>query len=401
MITWPSKFFVFLFFLLPLGLTTGCATPPESDAPLGSDKILANEDEIMLWQKSAEEQRAFESTGVIYSDQELEDYLNKVSARLQAQSSLLDPEIRVKVIKNAHLNAFAYPNGMVYIHTGLLARMDNEAQLAAVLAHEMTHCTRRHALRAFRRYKDQPAFLRALEHTLPKTRGLQDIARFMGISGAMEAISGYTRELEAEADRVGMEMMAAAGYDPGEALSLFDRMITEIEQEGLEESFFFGGHLNAKQRIENLQNLFASGYTNTGSRIKNSEIFLAELDKLFLDNAGLDIRQGRFQAARRSIEKYLRIKPDDTRAYFLLGEIFRQRGQVDDAPKAIKFYNQAIFLDPTYADPHKAIGLIHYKKGKRTLAKKFFESCLQLSPDSPDKAYIQAYLKQCAQNGEG
>jgi predicted Zn-dependent protease len=401
MITWPSKLFIFLFFLLPLGLTSGCATPPESKAPLLPDKTLANEDEIMLWQKSAAEQRVLETTGFIYPDQELEDYLNKVVARLQAHSSPVDLEIRVKVIKNAHLNAFAYPNGMIYIHAGLLARMDNEAQLAAVLAHEMTHSIRRHALRAFRKYKDQAAFLRVVEHTLSKTRGLQEIARFMGISGAMAAMSGYTRELEAEADRVGMQVMAAAGYDPGEALALFDHMITEIEQEGLEEPFFFGSHPKVRQRIENLQNLSDLGYINKGSRIKNSEIFLAKLDKLFLDNAGLDIRQGRFQAARRSVEKYLRIKPDDTRAYFLLGEIFRQRGQVDDATKAIKYYNQAIFLDPTYADPHKAIGLIHYKKGKHTLAKKFFEACLQLSPDSPDKAYIQAYLKQFEQNGEG
>lgn len=397
MITWPSKFFIFLFLLLPLGLTTGCVTPLESKAPLGSDKILANEDEILLWQKSAQEQRVLESTGIIYSDQELEDYLNKVVAGLQANSSPFDQEIRVKVIQNSHLNAFAYPNGMIYIHTGLLARMDNEAQLAAVLAHEMTHCIRRHALRAIRRYKDQPVFLRVVEQALSKN----SMARFMGYSGATAAMSGYIRELEAEADRVGLKVMAAAGYDPGEALSFFERMIAEIEQGGPEKSFFFESHLNARQRIENLQNLFASGYNNKSFRIKNSEIFLAKLKKLFLDNAGLDIRQGLFQAARRSVEKYLRIKPDDTRAYFLLGEIFRQRGQAGDGPRAIKFYNQAIFLDPSNADAHKAIGLIHYKKGHRALAKKFFESCLQLSPDSPDNAYIQAYLKQCEQNGEG
>ena len=387
--------------MLSLGLTSGCATPPESTVSPVSDQMLANKDEIMLWQKSARAQRAIESKGLIYADQELEDYLNKVVSRLRAQASPVAPQIRVKVIKNADLNAFAYPNGMIYIHTGLLARMDNEAQLAAVLAHELIHCIQRHALRAYRRFKDQPAFLRVAEHTLSKTRGLQDIARFMGFSGSMSVMSGYINELEAEADRMGLKLMAAASYDPGEALSLFDRMIAEIEQERQEESFFFGSHLNARQRIENLQNLFASGYTIKGSRIKNSKIFLAKLNTLFLDNAGLDIQQGRFQAAKRSVDKYLRIKPDDTRAYFLLGEIYRQRGQADDALNALKSYNQSIFLDPTYAKPHKAIGLIHYKKGQRTLAKKFFELCLQLSPDSPDKAYIQAYLKQCTQGGEG
>ena len=396
MITGPSKFFIFIFFLFSLGLTTGCATPPESKALLVSDKILANDDEIMLWQKAAEEQGALESTDFIYPDHELEEYLNKVVATLQAQSSPFDQEIRVKVIKNSHLDAFAYPNGIIYIHTGLLARMDNEAQLAAVLAHEMTHCIRRHALRAFRRYKDQSVFLRVVEHTLSKT----SIARFMGFSGATAAMRGYVRELELEADRVGLKVMAAAGYDPGEALLFFDRLIAEIEQGGPEESFFFGSHLNARQRIENLQNLFASGYNNKNSRIKNSEIFIAKLKKLYLDNARLDIRQGRFQAARRSVGKYLRIKSDDTRAYFLLGEIHRQRGHNNDAKKALSYYRRAITLDPSYAAPHKASGLIHYKKGQRALAKKFFESCLQLSPDSSDKAYIRGYLKQCTLSEE-
>ena len=398
MITGSSKFFILSFLLLALGLmANGCVTPPESRVSLVSDKMLASKDERLLWQKSVQAQRAIESKGLIYPDQALENYLNKVVARLQAQSSPGDLAIRVKVLKDADLNAFAYPNGMIYIHTGLLARMDNEAQLAAVLAHEMTHCIKRHALRAYRRYMDRPAFLRRVERTLSKTR----IARLAGFSGTMGAMSGYINELEAEADLMGLELMAKAGYDTGEALSLCDRMVAEMEQEGHEASLFFGSHLNARQRIENLQNLSTSGYTNTGSRIKNSELFLAKLNTLFLENAELDIRQGRFKAARRSIDKYLQIKPDDTRAYFLLGEIYRQRGQTDDALSALKFYNRAIFLDPTYAEPHKAIGIIHYKKGQRTLAKRFFESCLQLSPDSPDKAYIQAYLKQCAQGGEG
>ena len=69
--------------------------------------------------------------------------------------------------------------------------------------------------------------------------------------------------------------------------------------------------------------------------------------------------------------------------------------------KALKCYNRAIILDPNFAAPHKAIGLIHYKKGQRALAKKFFESCLQLSPNTPDKAYIKGYLRQFTPSEEG
>jgi predicted Zn-dependent protease len=401
MITWLCKLFVLLFILLPLGLTTGCATPPAAHVSSESDTLPANEDEKMLWQKSEAEQRVLESTGLIYQNEELEAYLNKVVAKLQPQAGRADLPIRVKVIKNAYLNAFAYPNGMIYIHTGLLARMDNEAQLAAVLAHEITHCTRRHALRAFKHFKDRRSFLTGVQQALMANKVLQKLAGNMGFTGSLAAVSGYARELEAEADRVGMELMTRAGYNPKEARSLFDHMISEIDLEGSEEPFFFGSRARVRERIDHLQSLSDDRYTRNKTAIKNTELFLAKLDQLYLDNARLDIRLGRFQAARRGVEKFLRIKPDDTRAYFLLAESYRQQGQDSDIQKALAYYNRAIILDPSFAAPHKAIGLIHYKKGQLALAKKFFESCLQLSPDTPDKAYIKGYLRQFALSEEG
>jgi Tfp pilus assembly protein PilF len=85
----------------------------------------------------------------------------------------------------------------------------------------------------------------------------------------------------------------------------------------------------------------------------------------------------------------------------LQGEIFRQRGQDNDGKAALTSYEKAISIDPTFRDPHKAIGLIHFKKGQKNLAKKFFESCLMLAPDAPDKEYIQGYLNHCTSKGEG
>ena len=398
MIIRPSKFFLLLIGSILAGLATGCSTP---SGPMASDRsgaLQSRADEQMLWQKAELEQRAFDGNNLIYRDQILEDYLNQIVANLQPQPA--DIKIRVKVIKDTHLNAVAYPNGMIYIHSGLLSRMDNEAQLAAVLGHEITHCTQRHALRAFREAKDQPALLRAIQQTLSKNRSLQDMASFMGISGAFAAFTGHIRELEAEADRLGVEMMARAGYDPREALLIFDQMVREIEQEGLEEPFL-GSHPSVEQRIAQLQNLIDTKYRQKSSGVQNREIFLEKLAPLFLDNAELDIRRGRFEAARNGIEKHLLTQADDSRAYFLLGEVYRQRKQAGDTLKALTYYDRAVSLDPTFAASHKAMGLIYYKEGRRSLARKFFESCLQLAPDSPDKAYIQKYLKQCRLSEEG
>ena len=97
----------------------------------------------------------------------------------------------------------------------------------------------------------------------------------------------------------------------------------------------------------------------------------------------------------------MRYHPSDAHAYYLLGEIFRQRDGELDAKRALSHYQKAITFDSSYAEPHKAIGIIHFKEGQRVLARKYFESCLLLAPDTPDKAYIQGYIKQCVRDGDG
>jgi predicted Zn-dependent protease len=371
-------------------LVAGCAPLPR---PIPVTRPLtANEEEQMIWRRAQEEMAAINNSGVLYQDLEIEKYLNRIAAKLHANSTSPDFSFQIKVIKDPSLNAFAFPNGVVYIHTGILARMDNEAQLAALLAHEMVHCTRRHSLRMLRRFKDR---------TQAKNARVRELAQLLPITGSITSPSGYTRELETEADRVGLDLAVKSNYDPREILNLFELLKQEFELEGIEEPYFFGTHPNVRQRIENVNNWLAEKYRGKITGIKNTDVFQSKISRLVLDNARLDLRQGRFFVAQRAVEKFLAIKQDDARAYFLLGEIFRQRGRQDDAAAAIKNYEKSISLNPSFSEPHKAIGLIHYKDGEKRLAKKYFESCLLLSPETIDRAYIQGYLKLCATNGEG
>ena len=370
-------------------LVAGCATP--RPIPV-TQTLTASEEEQMLWRRAQEEQDTINGSGVLYQDAEIENYLNLIAEKLHTNSISPDISFQIKVVKDPNLNAFAFPNGVIYIHTGILARMDNEAQLAALLAHEMVHCTHRHSLRALRSIKDR---------TQAKTTTVRELTQLLGITGSIASISGYTRELETEADRVGLDLAVKANYDPREVLKLFELLKQEIEIEGIEEPYFFGTHPNVRQRIENVNNWLAEKYRGKITGIKNRDVFQSKISRLVLDNARLDLRQGRFFVAQRTVEKFLAVKPDDARAYFLLGEIFRQRCRQDDAAAAIKYYEKSISLNPSFPEPHKAMGLIHYKDGEKRLAKKYFESCLLLSPDTADKAYIQGYLKLCVTNGEG
>jgi predicted Zn-dependent protease len=368
---------------------------------LPEQDLIAAEDEDRLWQRAAEEQAVFESSGIIYRDPALEDYLHQVADKLQPLEVRTKYNFRIRLIKDPHLNAFAFPNGVIYLHTGILSRLDNEAQLAVLLAHEMTHCTHRHALRAFSGLKNQNSLILSLKQAVARIASTGNLLELFGTTASMAAINGYAQHFETEADMVGLQLMAEAGYDPSEALKLFEHLRQELETENLEEPFFFATHPQLQKRIENCRGFLNRMKPLEAQGIKNTDKFLARIHRVLFYNASLDLKAGRFRAALRGAEKYLTLRKDDPKAYFLLGEILRQRGEEDDALRAKDFYERAISLDPSYPDPHKAIGLIYFKAGEWVLAKRSFESSLALSPHMHDRAYIRGYVKECSKRGTG
>ncbi len=376
-------------------MVVGCAA---SGPHPETANFRVEEDEKRILLRSNTEEKVLNKSGLIYGDKALEDYLNQIANRLQPPENPEHFSFRIKIIKSPYLNAFALPNGALYVHTGILARMDNEAQLAALLAHEMTHCTHRHAVKGFRKIKNNTSFNATVQGNLIGFSEMGDLVSVLSPTGLMAAVTGYSQDFETEADMVGIGLMMKAGYDPGEALQLFGHLKKEVDEEGIEEPFFFRTHPKLQKRIGSYGNFLGTQYQGNGIGIKNTEIFLANVHKVIIDNALLDLKAGRFLTARRGAEKYLTIKPKDARAYYLLGEIYRQRGKNDDTKKAKNYYKKAISMNPSYPDPYKGIGLIYYKEGEKTLAKRSFESWLSLSPQASDKAFIQAYLKQCKIN---
>jgi len=384
----------YILLILMLCFAAACSTP--ANLPLATDNSGVD-DEKRLWQRSEDEQKVLTRSGLIYRDDQLDDYLNQVARKLQPPEILEHIPFKIMVIKSPYLNAFAFPNGVIYIHTGILARMDNEAQLAALLGHEMTHCTHRHALKTLRHFKGKSDFLAGVQGSLIQFSGIGKLVNQLGSLGSKAAVSGYRRDLETEADLVGLQLMAKAGYDPNEALRLFEHLKRELEEENMQEPFFFGCHPRLQERVENCEKFLKTRSQKEETGIKNTGVFLTKLHKVILDNAWLDLKAGRFHSAQRGAEKYLKIEPNDAGVYYLLGEVFRQRAKADDMHKAKAYYEKAISLDPFYPEPHKAIGLIYYKDGEKTLAKKSFGQCLSLSPHRADKAYIVGYLKKCSQ----
>lgn len=382
-----KRLFIGVFLLLGI---LACATtnlPPVREMP----SLQLQEDERRLWNRSAEEQKRLENR--LYDDPVLTAYLNDVA------QNLIPEDIRgkglsfqVNIIKNPLLNAFAYPNGAIYVSTGILSKMENEAQSAALLGHEMAHVTHRHAIENYRSVKNTSAVLATVQVAAIPFGVYGSLASLLGSIGAMAAVTGYSRELETEADREGLELMTDAGYDPQEASKLFVYLKTDLEKRDVKEPFFFGTHPRIQERINNYKKFLKSDYSGrTG--VKGYERFNELIAPLFLDNAMMDLDMGRFSSAQEGVEKYLRMKPDSARGHFYLGEIYRQRGKKEDDQKAEEEYRQALSCDPSYPQTHKGLGIIYYKKGMKNKSIAEFEKYLQQLPNALDREYIKQYIK--------
>ena len=382
------------FILLPVLLVSlaGCATT--SLPPVTSKDFVFEDDEKRLWNRSEEEEQSIARSGMLYQDRELEAYINSIAKKVQPAEAYQRIPFHIHVLKNPYCNAFAYPNGHVYIHAGLLARIDNEAQLATLLAHEMTHATHRHQLREFRGALNKSAVFASTRSLLGGLPGIGGLTTALGEIGTKASISGHSRDLETEADMVGIKLVVKAGYDAREAPKLFQHLKEEMEEDEQKEPFFFGSHPRLAERSENYKD-FLEGLESGIGGVANADTFRKKVAEVIIDNALMDFRAGRFLRAQHSAEKYVTIRPKDGRGYYLLGEIARQKGEDGDISEAKKQFQKSVSVAPSYPDAYKGLGLIYLKEGKKSQAMKAFKSYLGKAPHAQDKSYIEDYVAQC------
>ena len=375
-----------------LAALAGCATT--SLPPVTSTEFIFEDDEKRLWTRSEEEQLSIEKSGMLYQDRELEAYLNGIAKKLQPAEAYQRVPFRIHVLKNPYCNAFAYPNGHIYVHTGILARIDNEAQLATLLAHEMTHATHRHQVREFRGMLNKSAVFASTRSLIGGLPGIGDLTTVLGEIGTKASINGHSRDLETEADMVGIRQVVKAGYDAREAPKLFQHLKDEMKEEEEKEPFFFGSHPRLDERSENYRDFLAESGSGNGG-VVNAETYRRNVAEVIIVNALMDFRAGRFLRARRGADDYVKVRPKDGRGYYLLGEIARQRAEDGDLSEAKKQFQKAVSVAPSYSDAYKGLGLVYFKEGNKPQARKAFKSYLAKAPHAPDRSYIEDYLAQC------
>ena len=366
----------------------GCAStdlPPVNH----SETFSFEEDEKRIWEDSRRERDLLEKSGALFEDPELEDYLHSVAEKLHSRAVMEKMPFRFKVLEDSSLNAFAFPDGAVYVHTGMLAALENEAQLAVLLAHETTHCTHRHGVRDRRSLKNTTAVFAALQTTAGPLGVIGDATYLLGQIGAVAAVTGYSRDLETEADIVGFGLVAQAGYDLGESTRVFELLLEESKTQGTSAPFFFSTHPKLAERIENYRELLESEDRPSSGGRKDERLYLEKIRRALLANARLDLKKGRLQAVGKQIDKFLFVDENNAEAYCIQGEMFKQKNEPD---KALETFLKSAAIDPESAEAHKGAGLIYLKRQDAAKAKYHLGRYLELAPEAPDRKFVEAYL---------
>jgi predicted Zn-dependent protease len=382
---------------------TGTAYAAKVVPAYESPTLPVEQDEAELWERASRHENRLRNAGTIFRDWHMEAYIESLADRMLGDSiDHLGITIDFVLVEEPTLNAWAYPYGTIGLHTGLLVRMDNEAQFGAILAHEISHFLQRHTYREMLDGDKQSnvgkglGFLASL--ALAKETGTFDkgVMDFTGDLWENLSTSGYSKKNEYVADEEGLELMVRAGLPIDEAIPAFEALAENSVYGAGDPRKMWSSHPKLEDRIDNLEKEI--------KRAKRKKTFVAEplpdeliyyrgIAPALLINARLDIQERQFGRAREALQKYLAVHPDDPEAHFLLGETHRRSNpQGPDFTSSQAAYQAALNQDTAFAPALREMGMTLRIQHQNAAARDAFEKYLESAADAPDAGIIRYYL---------
>ena len=382
-------------FLIIIIFLTGCTTPiggakkVEDIKPHETPSIETIE--AGLWMQMNNYEEKLKTSGSRIKDKNLEKYLKNILCNLTPDYC---KDIRVYVQDMPYFNAFMAPNGMMVVWTGLLLRAQNEAQVAAVIGHEAGHYIKRHSLKAWLDAKSRTDLMALLAIGL-SVGGVPSGGDIFNLTQLLQVgfMAKHSRDNEREADKIGLDFLIKAEYDPKEAPKIWENIIKEMELGEVKKPLaFLASHPAPAERIENLkkQTQKYEKIENKKNKEKLKQKTSSHLKKWIKDEM-------RLKNKVEQTEFILDLVYEDSENEYLLkfykGEIYRLRTDVENNyQKATDLYKESIKLKEDFPDAYRELGLLQFKTGKDNEAKKNLQNYLKHAKNPKDKSIIESYL---------
>jgi predicted Zn-dependent protease len=369
-----------------------CAVNPVTGRSELSVVTFTEEEEIALGGKAYVP--AVQQQGGFYRDPELEEYVQGVGMRIARVSHRPTLKYRYRVLNSSVPNAFALPGGYIVINRGLLVGLKNEAEMAAVLAHETGHVTAKHSLAGYQRAIAANVLVAGVVLASGGRAGVQEIS---GVTASLIE-NGFSRDQEREADWLGIDYMVQAGYNPEGAVQLQEYFYRELEggknpmwAEGL-----FRTHPFSKERLENARARIGQKYPDTVKNPNytfNGTVFLAKTARLREVQKAYDVsdqgdkllKEKRYDDALSKYREAERMQPGQAPFYSSAGSVHLVR---KDYPAAEEQLRKAIALDGELFEPRILLGALKYQKQEYRAAIPELERSMDLYPTKQAAAML-------------
>jgi Zn-dependent protease with chaperone function len=411
--------------------SVGCASTPVIRVDQGPPQTHLIELEQKLNDQARQMEEKFAKQGAVYEDPLILLYLEEMGSRL-ARFPLSDtPSIhhRFKILRDPTVNAFAMPNGSVYYHMGLLAKMRNNDMVAAVTAHELSHILHRDSLYHMEDYQKKTVAAKIAQMVLVPGAALVGAADLVNLAlntVYAGSVAGYGREKEARADRDALERLQAVGANPFGLVQTIEVLLREEEryQRGIE-IWFLMDHPSNRKRLEDAKAWLASQGLDTQLPLDDPE-FLRLTDPMRIETARLNIQLKRYFHALDLIEDVLARQPNDAVALALQAECYRLLAEDPKAAelelnakawraiapknkeawrkewqaKALEGFGKALAIDGTSPDGLKGLGFLQAAQGETEQALQTLNAYLAFHPNAKDRRFVSNRIEQLKKKRE-
>jgi len=357
---------------------SGCATNPVTGKKELS--LVSEAKEISIGEQQYAPMRQSQG-GDYVVDQALTDYVSEIGQKLAAASDRKLP-YEFKVLNSSVPNAWALPGGKIVVNRGLLTELKDEAELAAVIGHEIVHAAAKHGARTMSRGMLMQGAMLA---TVVASQG-KDYAQLaqMGAGlGAQLITTKYGRDAERESDLYGMEYMSRVGYDPQGAVDLQKTFVRLSEGKKSDwVSGLFASHPPSQERVDN--NIKTAARLPQGGD-RGKARFESKMAHVLRTKPAYDayekgrkaLADGKLSEARSLVNQALSVEPNEGHFHALLGDIELEKGQ----PLAAKqHYDKALGLNNDFFYYHLQRGLINEKLNAHGEAKRDLDKSIKLLP---------------------
>lgn len=359
----------------------------QAEVPAGYRPNLST-DEGGLWATVEKAEEQLKNSRFLVRDPLLNAYVQELVGELAGE---FRNDVRVYIVRTPVFNANMAPNGKMEVFSGMLLRAQNEAQLAAVLGHELGHYFRRHTLQLWRDARAKQDFMVFASMGL-SVAGLGAVASVANVA-VLASIYGYGREHEREADTYGIQMLVERGYDPYQAAAIWQQLIEESDARENKQtpSLMFASHPAPAERVNNLTEQAQASGVAPGRR-RGDARFAAAIASARPWMLRDEVRLRTPGPTLVLFDRMLKADPADAEVLFARGEVRRLRGKDNDFDIALADYAAATATGRAPAVTYRSIGFLLQRRQDYPGAVQAFGKYIDAEPGAEDKDVIIAMI---------